>query len=235
VEARQAIAGIMVVKPGFHNVSALKYRKLKCLNYKEKRLMKNGKKALTALLATTAVAFMAGQAAAAVKPVYNCAGCHQQKAGELWGTLVPGSQADGSFRLQTGAKEIWEVRYDNGSKLDKMATVRDLMDEKAMRVKFKTEGGKKSKKGYAEEVSYKPNYGFKNPDDIITITEVSELLKKSPEEGNYVIFDARGYDNYIEGHLPGAVSLPFYRLQSFKDRLPADKNTQIVSYCRGYG
>jgi hypothetical protein len=196
--------------------------------------MNKRKKTLTALLATTAMVFMAGQAAAkeTVKPTWNCAGCHQQSAGEIWGTLVPGSQADDSFKLQTGEKEIWNVRYDKGSRLDKMATVRDLADEKAVKIKFKAEGGKKV---YAEEISYKPNYGFKNPADVITINEVIELLKKSPADGNYVIFDSRGYDNYIEGHLPSAVLLPHYRFQAFKDSMPKDKNTLIVAYCRGYG
>jgi hypothetical protein len=195
--------------------------------------MKRRMKTLTALLATTAMAFAAGQAAAkeTVKPTWTCAGCHQQSAGEIWGTLVPGSQADDSFKVQNG-KEIWMVRYDKASKLDKMATVRDLADEKAVRIKFKAEGGQKV---YAEEMSYKPNYGFKNPEDIITINEVVELLKKSPDEGNYVIFDSRGYDNFIEGHLPNAVLLPHYQFQEYKDRLPADKNTLIVAYCRGYG
>lgn len=48
-----------------------------------------------------------------------------------------------------------------------------------------------------------------------------------------MLFDARGYDNYIEGHLPGAVLLPYYEMSAYMDRLPKDKNTLIVSYCRG--
>jgi hypothetical protein len=196
--------------------------------------MNNGKKMLAAALATTAMVFIAGQAAAKEKilPVWNCTGCHQPAAEELWGTLVPGSQTDNSFKVQTSAKEIWHIRYDQNSKLNKMATARDLADEKAVKIMFNDEGGKK---GYAREMSYKPNYGFKDSADIITINEVSQILKKGPKEGNYVIFDSRGHDNYIEGHLPNAVLLPHYQFQEYKDRLPADRNTLIISYCRGYG
>jgi len=160
-----------------------------------------------------------------------CAECHQKDSNTIWGTIVPGSQTDSSIKVQAG-KDVWNVIYDTNSNLDTMATALDLRDEKAVRVEFHPE---EDGSVYAEELSYKPSYPFKNQDDIITINEVTELLKKTPEVGNYLILDARGYDNYIEGHLPNAVLLPYYRLQAFKDRLPADKDTQIVAYCRGYG
>jgi len=186
------------------------------------------------LLGGTAMIFMAGPAMGkeTVQPTWNCAECHQKGAEEIWGTLVPGSQKADSFQVQSGKNEIWDVRYDLNSQLKSMASIKDLADEKAVRVKIKAEGGNR---GYAEEVSYKSNYKFHDPANVITINEVVELLKKSPEEGNYVIFDSRGHDNYIEGHLPNAVLLPHYQFQAYKERMPADKNTQIVAYCRGYG
>ena len=160
-----------------------------------------------------------------------CAACHKDDNQTIRGTLVPGSQKDDSFKVQAG-KDVWSVRYDKSSKLNKLVTVKDLADEKAVKIKFRAEGAGLV---YAEEMSYKSNYGFKKPEDVITISEVVELLKKDPKNGNYVIFDSRGYDNYIEGHLPNAVLLPHYQFQAFKDRMPSDKNTLIVAYCRGYG
>lgn len=191
--------------------------------------MKKAKKLFFSLLmAGAAMTLMTGHALAKETITPICAGCHKADDKTIWGTLVPGSQTDSSFKVQAG-KDVWEVRYDRFSKLKNLRTVRDLADEKAVKVKFRNEGSTV----YAEEMSYKSNYKFKNPDDIITVAEVVELLKKDPKEGNYVIFDSRGYDNFIEGHLPKAVNLPFYQLQRFKDRLPADKNTLIVAYCRG--
>jgi hypothetical protein len=175
--------------------------------------------------------FAAGGAMAKETITPICTGCHQADGKTLWGTLVPGSQRDDSFKVQAG-RDVWSVRYDKSSKLNKLATVKDLADEKAVKIKFRAEGDGLV---YAEEMSYKSNYGFKNPEDVITISEVVELLKKDPKDGNYVIFDSRGYDNYIEGHLPEAILLPHYQFQEFKDRMPADKNTLIVAYCRGYG
>lgn len=160
-----------------------------------------------------------------------CAECHKDEANTIRGLIKSGSQKDDSFIVQVN-KDEWNVRYDKGSKLNKLATIRDLPDEKAVKVRIRAEGDGPV---YAEEMSYKSNYGFKDPADIITISEVVELLKKSPKDGNYVIFDSRGHDNFIEGHLPEAILLPNYQFQAFKDRLPSDKNTLIVSYCRGYG
>lgn len=194
--------------------------------------MQGRRKLISAILAGAALTLAGGgpaMAKEAMTPI--CAGCHQGEAQTLWGTLLPGSQSTGDFKVKVG-KDLWEVRYDKNSKLKKMADVRDLADEKAVKIRFRSEAGGKV---YAEEISYKGNYKFHDPANIITINEVAELLKKSPQEGNYMIVDARGYDNYIEGHLPNAVLLPHYRFQAFKERMPKDKNTLIVAYCRGYG
>lgn len=192
--------------------------------------MRLRKKALVALLTGAAVTLLASQSLARETMAPICAECHQNDSQTIWGTLVPGSQTDMSVKVQAG-NDVWDVRYDKNSKLKKMATAKDLADEKAVRILYRSESGGSV---YAEEMSYKPNYKFKNPEDIITVNEVAELLKKDPKEGNYVIVDARGYDNYIEGHLPNAILIPHYRFQAFKDRMPANKDTLIVAYCRGY-
>lgn len=160
----------------------------------------------------------------------NCTGCHQSDGETIWGTIVPGSQTDGSVEISTG-NTVWHVRYDQESSLEGFKSMRELRDEKAVSVTFT-----KNKAGnvYADEVNYKPGYHFHTLDNIITISEIGDVLKQSPEEGNYMIVDARGYDNFIEGHLPNAVNIPYYRLLEFKDRLPKDKNTNIIAYCRGF-
>lgn len=198
--------------------------------------MKRGRQAILAALAGSALIMAAGQATAQGLPLEDrmkptCAGCHWNDESQIRGTLVPGSKTDNSFKVATGNK-VWSVRYDKDSRLDKFATFRDLSDNKALTIRFRPDGRNRV---YAEEVRYKPNIGFKNPEDTITIGEVNELLKVSPEVGNYMIVDSRGYDNYIEGHLPGAVWLPYYRMNEFMDRMPEDKNKLIVAYCRGYG
>ena len=160
----------------------------------------------------------------------NCTGCHQAAKATLWGTIVPGSQTDTTVEVSTG-KDVWKVRYDKDTDLEAFKSAKELRDEKAVMVEFRPEAGGGV---YAEEMSYKPNYPFHTMENVITMSDVAQIMKKSPEEGNYMIVDARGYDNFIEGHMEDAVNIPYYRLMEFKDRLPQDKNTMIIGYCRGF-
>ncbi len=184
-----------------------------------------------AFLVAAAILVMAPPAMAAKNLVAkNCIGCHQSDGSTIWGTIVPGSQTDSTVEVSTG-RDVWKIRYDKQSSLDSFSNVRELRDEKAVSVEFRQEGNGLV---YAEEISYKPGYHFHTMDHVITISEVGQVIKETPEQGNYMIVDARGYDNFIEGHLPYAVNIPYYRLLEFKDRLPEDTNTQIIAYCRGF-
>lgn len=173
---------------------------------------------------------IAGSAAAASLVAPNCRHCHEEEKNTIIGTIVPGTQTDNSLQVTTG-DTTWKVRYDKNSKLKGFMSARELRDEKAVAVTFRPEF-----RGivYAEKMSYKPNFHFHIEDHFITISDVGQILKKSPAEGHYMIVDARGYDNFIEGHLPYAVNIPYYRLLEFKDRLPKDKNTMMIAYCRGF-
>src|SRR5205809_5005355 len=65
----------------------------------------------------------------------------------------------------------------------------------------------------------------------VTAQQVSDLLKnngKSP-----VILDVREKDEWREGHLDGAVSLPCGFLEIKVENTVPDKNTPIVAYCAG--
>ncbi len=67
----------------------------------------------------------------------------------------------------------------------------------------------------------------------VTTAEVKGLLAKTPAEGGYVLIDARPDIKYFEGHLPGAINLPWADMKERLDELPADKNAQLVFYCGG--
>lgn len=195
--------------------------------------MKKASSIIALLIAVAALNITAGNSQAAgskntSQPV--CTQCHKAEDNIIWGTVVPGSQFNGnSFKVQAG-ETVWDVSYDKNTKMKKMRTAKELPDGEGVRIKISSVNGNQA---YAEELSYKPSYKFKNPDDVILVGEVAELLKRQPKDGDWMLFDARGYDNYIEGHLPGAVLLPYYEMAAYIDRLPKDKNTLIVSYCRG--
>lgn len=50
-----------------------------------------------------------------------------------------------------------------------------------------------------------------------------------------VIADSRSEGEYAQAHLPGAVSIPSDQTKALAARLPKDKRTLVVFYCRGMG
>jgi len=159
-----------------------------------------------------------------------CAECHKNEVDTIRGLIKAGSQGDDSFVVQTG-KDVWNVRYDKKTKLNKLESVKQLGNEEAVKVRIRQTGDTV----HAEEISYKPNYDFISADMVMELDELAALLKKDPKKANYALFDVRGVADYQEGHLPGAISFPFYRFNHFKERLPKDKKTLIVTYCNSYG
>ncbi len=61
----------------------------------------------------------------------------------------------------------------------------------------------------------------------LTMDEVYEKLKG----GNVVLIDLRPEEEYEDGHIEGAVSVPMEKLDLYLKELPRDK--EIVAYCRG--
>ena len=47
--------------------------------------------------------------------------------------------------------------------------------------------------------------------------------------------DARSTAEYAQGHIPGAVSLPAAEVKTGAARLPKDRATPLIFYCRGGG
>ena len=58
----------------------------------------------------------------------------------------------------------------------------------------------------------------------------AELVERA-NRGEVVILDVRPRDEFAQGHIPGALSVPLGELDATLARLP--KRAQIVAYCRG--
>lgn len=183
------------------------------------------------MLALASLVMTSGQVSAKTQSAPTCVKCHQADANTLYGFLKGGSQTDSSFAVETGG-DAWDIAYNKDTKLAKnLTTIKELANGKIVMVKFKEEGGK----AVATEVSYKTPAGFTKPENTIEVDELIALLKQNPKEANYALLDVRGISNFQESHLPGAVAVPNYRFDKYKDRLPKDKDTMLVTYCNGYG
>jgi len=70
---------------------------------------------------------------------------------------------------------------------------------------------------------------FEARDQLEPVTR-DELLSRT-DEGTTLVLDVRPAEEFVAGHIPGAVSIPFNELEARLASLPAD--TEIVAYCRG--
>jgi len=63
----------------------------------------------------------------------------------------------------------------------------------------------------------------------------AEWVKSRIDKGTaMVLVDSRPKrKQYDKGHIPNAISIPDMQFDDFKERLPADKGTQLVFYCGG--
>ena len=77
--------------------------------------------------------------------------------------------------------------------------------------------------GCAQEVENKVNY------ENITAQEAKELMDR--EEG-YIILDVRTEEEYAQGHIPGAILIPDYEIETKAEAILTDKNQMILVYCR---
>lgn len=63
----------------------------------------------------------------------------------------------------------------------------------------------------------------------ITAQEAKELMDR--EEG-YVILDVRTEEEYAQGHIPGAILIPDYEIETKAEEVLTDKDQMILVYCR---
>ena len=63
----------------------------------------------------------------------------------------------------------------------------------------------------------------------ITAAEAKEIM--DTQEG-YVILDARTQEEYDEGHIPGAILIPYDEILEKAEDVLTDKNQLILVYCR---
>jgi rhodanese-related sulfurtransferase/biotin operon repressor len=66
--------------------------------------------------------------------------------------------------------------------------------------------------------------------DELAPVPASELLKNL-KKGLVTVLDVRPAEEFLAGHLPGAINVPIDQLDRFVARLPKDK--EVVAYCRG--
>lgn len=67
---------------------------------------------------------------------------------------------------------------------------------------------------------------------VVSAGEVKSWLD---EKRKFVLIDTRLPEEYEQAHIPGAINIPAERMTLERSKLPKDKSTLLVFYCRGTG
>lgn len=67
---------------------------------------------------------------------------------------------------------------------------------------------------------------------VVSVEDVNVWMNGTKK---FVLIDTRNPDEYIAGHIPGAVNIPADRMKMKKAKLPKDPSMPIIFYCRGVG
>lgn len=63
----------------------------------------------------------------------------------------------------------------------------------------------------------------------ITAQQAKEMMDT---RSNYIILDTRTQEEYDEGHIPGAILIPYDEILQKAESVLTDKNQLILVYCR---
>ncbi len=67
------------------------------------------------------------------------------------------------------------------------------------------------------------------------IISAKDVKARMTGKQKVVLIDARPAEEYRAGHIPGAINIYAENVKTEANRLPKDKSTPIIFYCRGTG
>jgi hypothetical protein len=160
----------------------------------------------------------------------SCMGCHKEYQTQK--DIIAGEVHTLSNKAKTLQIKVNEdmqlVKFTDGIPVQNVESLKDLKSPMPVRVHFKKVGDDL----VATKIVAKPKIGVP-PEQIIPTPEMVKLVAQGPEKGNFLLVDSRPGIKFDEGHIPGAVSIPFPKMNEMQDRFPADKGKRIVFYCGG--
>jgi hypothetical protein len=161
----------------------------------------------------------------------NCMKCHQNfgkmnsiLAGNLSGTSMKAH----SIQMKINNR-LEMVKFTPETKVSNVPDMKALKSGMALRVHYKTDGSDL----VATKIVVKPKIKVP-PEQLIKLKELTALVEKGPEKGNYTLVDSRPTPGYMKGHIPTAISIPFPKMKEMMDKLPKEKDQLVIFYCQGY-
>ena len=162
------------------------------------------------------------------KVLKPCMQCHADTADNgIRGKLGSVSMKAETIKVDTGGAS-WLVSFDDDTDLTGAEAFNKIAAGKEVLITFYEEDGTL----YAESIDVKPPAKL-DPAMLIKVDELAPLIEQGPEKGNFTIVDARPGKLFIEGHIPGALSIYDAQFEKNLEKLPKNKDNLLVFYCGG--
>jgi len=65
------------------------------------------------------------------------------------------------------------------------------------------------------------------------VIDVDQMKSKLEGKQRVLVVDSRTFEEYQQGHIPGAINIFADDIKSSSTKLPKDKTAPIIFYCRG--
>lgn len=184
------------------------------------------------LLGTAALSIMlvpaAGLAKEKPKVLKPCMQCHADNAdNDLRGKLGSVSMKAETIKIDTGGAS-WLVNFDEDTSLDGADAINKIPKGKEILISYRQEDGML----VADSVAVKAPAKL-DPEMLIKVDDLAPLVEQGPEKGQFTIVDARPGKLFIQGHIPGAISIYDAQFEKNLDKLPKNKDNLLVFYCGG--
>lgn len=194
------------------------------------------KAALGLLSASLALAFsLAGPLPAAAKLMANqkCLKCHAEIKDQqnlVAGEFQSRSNKAKSISISLGGEDNIILKFTKHTKVDNVPSIKALRKPIPVQVSYVQKGDHL----VATQIVAKPK--IKVPQDkLVGVKELAALVAKGPQAGGFVLVDSRPPIRYFEGHIPGAIMMPFPKMPELMAKLlPKDKSTPLIFYCGGF-
>ncbi len=157
-----------------------------------------------------------------------CIQCHKGAPDTVRGTLGARSEKFSTINVEVG-NLVWVVKYDDATTVTGADSIAAIPKGKEIAVEFTGD----TKTARAISISVKQPYTVPE-EQKATLPYMKEMVAKGHEAGGYLLIDARPAPAYLEGHIPGAVSLPYADFDRMHSSvLPEDKDKLLIFYCGG--
>jgi hypothetical protein len=190
-------------------------------------------KSLSVLAAALPILFLAAfPAAQAGGNLVNgkCLKCHanyKEMENVVAGDFASLSNKAKSFQVDVGGK-TQIVKFTPQTEVANVDGIKSLKKPVPVLVAYEQKGADL----IAKKITAKPVFEVP-PEQLLGVEEMESLVAKGPEAGGYTLIDSRPPNLFNEGHIPGAISIPFPKMTEMMGKLSKDKEQMVVFYCQG--